>query len=59
MKINKMYFLRDISSLEEHVYLLNQRYFNQIPGWQTLGYFPFSFLFICSHSNISSFFLVK
>jgi hypothetical protein len=46
---------RDISNLEEYVYLLNQRYSNQIPGWQTLGYF--SFLFICSHGNVVSFFL--
>ncbi|UJR07576.1 hypothetical protein I4U23_011864 [Adineta vaga] len=27
---------KDISTLEENVYLLNQRFSNQIPGWQTL-----------------------
>ncbi|CAF1625778.1 unnamed protein product [Adineta ricciae] len=27
---------RDISTLEEHVHVLNQRYSNQVPGWQTL-----------------------
>ncbi|CAF1370069.1 unnamed protein product [Adineta steineri] len=27
---------KDISILDEHVHLLNQRYSNQIPGWQTL-----------------------
>ena len=37
------FIFRDISNLEEHVNLLNQRYSNQIPGWQTLGYFVYLF----------------
>ena len=47
---------RDISSLEDHVHLLNQRYANEIAGWQALGDFLFFFLFFCFYGNISFFF---
>ncbi len=30
---------RDISNLEEHIYVLNQRYYSQIPDWHGLGIF--------------------
>lgn len=30
---------RDILNLEEYIFLLNQRYPNHIPEWQTLGLF--------------------
>ncbi len=36
-------YFRDISNLEQHANLLNQRYSNQISGWQTLGYFVYLF----------------
>lgn len=42
LQLTLIFFFRDISNLDDHVHLLNQRYASEIPGWQALGDFSFS-----------------